>query len=44
MPIISVENLSVRYNASDIFSNVSFVVEPGDYVALAGPNGSGKTT
>lgn len=44
MPIISVKNLTVRYNSSDVFSNVSFVVEPGDYVALAGPNGSGKTT
>lgn len=44
MPVISIENLTVRYNASDVFSNVSFVVEPGDYVALVGPNGSGKTT
>lgn len=44
MSVVSVKNLAVRYNASDIFSGVSFIVEPGDYVALAGPNGSGKTT
>jgi zinc transport system ATP-binding protein len=44
MPVISVKNLTVRYNASDVFSDVSFIVESGDYVALAGPNGSGKST
>lgn len=44
MPIISVENLTVRYNVSDVFSGVSFIVEAGDYVALTGPNGSGKST
>jgi zinc transport system ATP-binding protein len=44
MQIVSVKNLTVRYNASDVFSGVSFIVEPGDYVAFAGPNGSGKTT
>lgn len=44
MQIISVENLSVRYNSTDVFSNVTLAVEAGDYVALAGPNGSGKST
>lgn len=44
MSVVSVKNLTVRYNSSDVFNNVSFVVEPGDYIALAGPNGSGKTT
>lgn len=44
MPIISVKNLTVKYNASDVFSDVSFIVEPGDYIALVGPNGSGKST
>jgi len=44
MQIISIENLSAKYNSSDIFSAVTFSVNTGDYVALAGPNGSGKST
>jgi zinc transport system ATP-binding protein len=44
MQIVSVENLSVKYNAADVFSNVTLDVDAGDYVALAGPNGSGKST
>jgi zinc transport system ATP-binding protein len=42
--IISVKNLSVKYNASTVFNDVSFEIQQGDYVALSGPNGSGKTT
>jgi len=44
MQIISVENLSVKYNSSDVFSGITFAVNAGDYIALAGHNGSGKTT
>jgi len=44
MQIISVENLSVKYNSTDVFSGVTLAVNAGDYVALAGHNGSGKTT
>lgn len=44
MQIVSVENLSVRYNSTDVFSGVTLAVNAGDYVALAGPNGSGKST
>ncbi|TAL23213.1 MAG: metal ABC transporter ATP-binding protein [Nitrospirae bacterium] len=44
MQIISVENLSVRYNSTDVFSGVTLGVNAGDYVALAGHNGSGKST
>ncbi len=41
-----VENLGFRYGPHDpfIFRNVSFTVEPGDSVALAGRSGAGKTT
>jgi zinc transport system ATP-binding protein len=42
--VISVKNLSFRYNSTEVLSDVSFDVMAGDYVGLAGPNGSGKTT
>jgi zinc transport system ATP-binding protein len=42
--VISVKNLSFRYNSAEVLSDISFDVMPGDYVGLAGPNGSGKTT
>jgi zinc transport system ATP-binding protein len=44
MQIVSVENLSVKYNSTDVFSGVTLAVDAGDYVALAGHNGSGKST
>ncbi|OGW26065.1 MAG: ABC transporter ATP-binding protein [Nitrospirae bacterium GWB2_47_37] len=44
MQIVSVENLSIRYNSTDVFSGVTLAFNAGDYVALAGPNGSGKST
>jgi len=44
MQIVSVENLSVKYNSTDVFSGVTLTINAGDYMALAGPNGSGKST
>jgi ATP-binding cassette subfamily B protein RaxB len=43
---IEVRNLSFRYGPSEsfVFEHVSFVVEPGDYLAILGPSGGGKTT
>lgn len=43
-PLLSVENVSFRYNGLQVVQDVSFVVFPGDFLALIGPNGSGKTT
>lgn len=44
MTIVTVENLSFRYNSIEVLSNISFNVSAGDYIGLVGPNGSGKTT
>lgn len=42
--VLSIENLSFRYNSSDVLRDVSFTIRTGDYIGLVGPNGSGKTT
>jgi zinc transport system ATP-binding protein len=42
--VLSVENLSFGYGPVEVLRDVTFAVEPGDYVILAGPNGAGKTT
>ncbi|MFA7009394.1 MAG: metal ABC transporter ATP-binding protein, partial [Elusimicrobiales bacterium] len=42
--ILSVKNMSLRYDAEEVLRDVSFTVQKGDYIGLAGPNGAGKTT
>lgn len=37
-------DLSVRYGERQALKNVSFAVEEGSFVAILGPNGSGKTS
>ncbi len=42
--ILEVKNLNVKYEQTEALQNVSFAIERGDFVGLAGPNGGGKTT
>lgn len=44
MSLLSVENLSKKYNKQILFDNLSFTILPGDKIGLVGKNGSGKTT
>ncbi len=40
---VTVENLAIRFGATDIFRGLSFHVEQGKSLVIIGPNGAGKT-
>ncbi len=42
--MISINNLSVEFSARPLFTDVSFVINPNDKIALVGKNGAGKST
>ena len=42
--MISVEGLTVEFNATPLFSDVSYVINKKDRIALVGKNGAGKST
>lgn len=42
--MISVNNLTIEFGARPLFTDVSFVINPKDRVALVGKNGAGKST
>ncbi|MDO4799329.1 MAG: ATP-binding cassette domain-containing protein [Bacillota bacterium] len=43
-PLLRVSHLAVRYAHCQVLDDVSFVVEPEDYIGIIGPNGAGKST
>jgi branched-chain amino acid transport system ATP-binding protein len=43
-PLLSVENISVRFAGVKALSDVSFDVKTGELFAIIGPNGAGKTS
>lgn len=44
MPVLSVHNLTMTYIEHNLFTDVSFNIEPKDKVGFIGANGVGKTT
>ncbi len=43
-PIIDVQHLSFAYDEQPVLEDVSFQVQPGEFLGVIGPNGGGKTT
>jgi len=43
-PVLQLQGVSFAYNGEDVFSDVALTIENGDFAAIVGPNGGGKTT
>jgi zinc transport system ATP-binding protein len=43
-PIIDVQHLSFHYDEQPVLEDVTFQVQPGEFLGVIGPNGGGKTT
>lgn len=43
-PVIEIKDLCFSYNGQPVLTDVNFVLESGNFTALIGPNGGGKTT
>ena len=43
-PIISCEHVTFGYTSGPVVQDVTFTVEPGEFLAVVGPNGGGKST
>ena len=42
--MISVNNVTVSFSGTDLFNDISFVINPKDRIGLTGKNGAGKST
>ena len=43
-PAVALERATLRVGARDVLKDVSFAIEPGEFIGVLGPNGAGKTT
>jgi zinc/manganese transport system ATP-binding protein len=42
--VVAVRNLALRFGSRTLFEGLSFELEPGAFLAVLGPNGTGKTS
>ena len=42
--VLHVEDLAKHYGGTPVFANVQFTVQPGEFVAIVGDSGVGKST
>ena len=42
--MLTIDNLTVEFSGTTLFHDISFVINPGDRIALMGKNGAGKST
>lgn len=43
-PYVTLNDVSIGWNSRNVLENVSLVIREGDFIAITGPNGGGKTT
>ncbi len=43
-PVVELKGVTFSYNSEPVLENVDLVVRAGDFLAVLGPNGGGKTT
>jgi zinc transport system ATP-binding protein len=44
VPVIEIRDLDFSYNGEPVLKDVNLSVRHGDFMAVIGPNGGGKTT
>jgi iron complex transport system ATP-binding protein len=44
MPLLDVHNLSAGYQNGNVIEDISFSLQPGEFVSILGRNGAGKST
>ncbi|MBT4091263.1 MAG: ABC transporter ATP-binding protein [Deltaproteobacteria bacterium] len=43
-PVVEIKDLQFAYNRQNVLQDINLSIDPGDFVAMIGPNGGGKTT